>query len=98
MIEFVEGFSRKRLEVPSFADEYQTLERRYAQRILSDGSAQASLNFPAETSAPTNSFIENLTATSLVSNGEETSAVNESASLSVEGIRPLLAEGHAAGI
>jgi transcriptional regulator with XRE-family HTH domain len=86
MIEFVAGFSRKRLEIPSFGDEYVTLERRYAKttRLLTQGSIQEDLNFPAETSAPLNSSTEGLTATSLASHDEAILSLNPSTVLEAE--------------
>jgi transcriptional regulator with XRE-family HTH domain len=51
MIEFIEAFSRKRLAIPGFADEYASLERRYAkgrQRFAGD-PAQATLPFQTAT-------------------------------------------------
>jgi transcriptional regulator with XRE-family HTH domain len=72
MIEFVEGFSRKRLEIPSFGDEYIALERRYSRtaKRLADDSLQSDLQFPPESSATVNSSTEGLTATSLASPDE----------------------------
>jgi transcriptional regulator with XRE-family HTH domain len=65
MIDFVDGFGRKRLEIPSFCDEYIALERRYARTShqFANDSIQENLNFPAETSATVNSSTEGLTAT-----------------------------------
>ncbi len=77
MFYFVEGFSRKRLEIPSFADEYLALERRYAKtnRRFIDNSVQGNLDFAAETSNTANSSTEGLTATPLEShNGTAESA------------------------
>ena len=67
MIDFVEGFSRKRLEIPSFSDEYLALERRYTKttRQFTEDSIQENLDFPAETSPTVDSSTEGLTATSL---------------------------------
>lgn len=46
MIDFVEGFGPKRLSIPSFADEYTALEKRYSKRTkYSDDPNQERLNF-----------------------------------------------------
>lgn len=86
MIEFVEAFSRKRLEIPSFGDEYVTLERRYSRttKRLIDDSIQENLHFPAEISATVNSSTEGLTTTSLASHDETTTSPNASTSLRAE--------------
>src|SRR3984885_10594252 len=82
MIDFVEGFSRKRLEIPSFVDEYPALEQRYAKtRRLAD-SRQRNLDFPTETSAVTNSSTEWLTATSLAPYDEATMTAEAAALMS----------------
>jgi transcriptional regulator with XRE-family HTH domain len=82
MIEFVNGFSRKRLEIPSFGDEYVSLERRYSKTTRSiDDSIQADLAFPSETSAMVNISIEGLTATNLTSLDVPTASPNESVNL-----------------
>ena len=87
LIEFVEGFGPKRLKIPSFADEYLTLERRYAKRTrqCANDSAQPSLDFSsAETPADdyasagktsmVNHSTEDLAATSLAEPSDEVSA------------------------
>lgn len=55
MISFVEGFGPQRLSIPSFADEYIALEKRYSKSTKEpvEDSNQALLNFfsPAETDA-----------------------------------------------
>jgi transcriptional regulator with XRE-family HTH domain len=73
MIDFVEGFSRKRLEIPSFGDEYAAMERRYNRtaRQSTDDSIQESLEFPAEGSETVNSSTEGLDATSFASHDED---------------------------
>jgi len=78
MIDFVEGFGPKRLTIPSFADEYETLEKRYSTRrteqCLAD-SLQAPLEFSAsETSVAGNHSPEALSATSLTDPLDETDA------------------------
>ena len=66
MIDFVEGFGPKRLEVPSFGDEYVALERRYNRSGRStEDSTQENLAFPGEASPTVDNFTEGLTATSL---------------------------------
>src|SRR3984885_4227172 len=85
MIEFVEGFSRKRLEIPSFGDEYTTLERRYSKtaRRFIENSVQQDLAFPPEMSATVNSSTDGLTATSLVSLDGTTASPNSSTALRI---------------
>ncbi|MBZ5548627.1 MAG: helix-turn-helix transcriptional regulator [Acidobacteriia bacterium] len=66
MIEFIDGFSWKRLAVPSFADEYVSLERRYARgrtRSVED-PAQATLNFSTATTSAEEFITTGETATS----------------------------------
>jgi transcriptional regulator with XRE-family HTH domain len=67
MIDFVEGFSPKRLEIPSFGDEYAAMERRYSRtlRQFTDDSAQQSLVFPMDASPTVDNSTEALSATSL---------------------------------
>ena len=86
MIDFVQGFSRKRLEIPSFGDEYASLERRYSKRTkrLIDDSIQEDLHFPTEISTTVNSSTEGLTATSLASHDETPASPNSSTSLRSE--------------
>jgi transcriptional regulator with XRE-family HTH domain len=66
MIDFVEGFSRKRLEIPSFGDEYVAMERRYNRsRQFTDDSIQGNFAFSVDASPTVDNFTEGLTATSL---------------------------------
>jgi transcriptional regulator with XRE-family HTH domain len=67
MIDFVEGFGPKRLEVPSFADEYVALEKRYNRsRQCAEDPIQENLAFlPVDASPTVDNFTERLTATSL---------------------------------
>jgi transcriptional regulator with XRE-family HTH domain len=56
MIEFTNAFSRKRLAIPSFADEYSAMERRFSgSRRATDNTLQPSFDFTAGTAiaAPT---------------------------------------------
>lgn len=53
MIEFTDAFSRKRLEIPSFADEYHKLARRYGARADERDALQASFDFTASTAGAT---------------------------------------------
>ncbi len=89
MIDFVEGFSRKRLEIPSFGDEYASLERRYNRtpRQFTDDAIQENLAFPADASPAVNSSTEGLTATSLEAEAE-----------SPYGANTALAQAQAAGL
>jgi transcriptional regulator with XRE-family HTH domain len=71
MIDFVEGFGPKRLEVPSFADEYVALERRYNRsHQCTEDSVQENLAFPMDASPTVDSFTEGLTATALEAEAE----------------------------
>ena len=49
MIDFTDSFSRKRLAIPSFADEYKKLERRYCRNRVEQQSTQESFSFTAST-------------------------------------------------
>jgi hypothetical protein len=49
MIEFTDAFSRKRLAIPSFADEYEKMAKRYARTIAGQDTLQSSFNFTAST-------------------------------------------------
>src|ERR1039457_1153761 len=73
IIDFVQGFSRRRLEIPSFADEYLALERRYGKSTnrFADDSSQENFEFPAEGSETVNSSTEGLDATSFASHDED---------------------------
>jgi transcriptional regulator with XRE-family HTH domain len=88
MIDFVEGFGPKRLEVPSFGDEYLALERRYSRsRQSTEDSIQETLAFPVEASPTVDSFTEGLTSTSLEAEAE-----------SPYGNSPPLAQAQAVGL
>ena len=50
MIEFVDSFSRKRLAIPNFADEYEKMARRYARSLDARETTQTSFDFIATTS------------------------------------------------
>jgi transcriptional regulator with XRE-family HTH domain len=87
MIDFVEGFSPKRLEIPSFGDEYAAMEMRYSKtsRQFTDNSAQQNLAFQ-DASPTVDNSTEGLSATSLEAESPyETGA-------------PLAAVGQAAGL
>jgi transcriptional regulator with XRE-family HTH domain len=105
MIDFVEGFSRKRLEIPSFGDEYVALEKRYGRAIqqFASDSIQGNFYFAAETSETVNSSTEGLTATTLASLDEATASANASTPLKAEPESPYgtsapIAVGQAVGI
>jgi hypothetical protein len=50
MIEFTSSFSRKRLAIPSFADEYPKLEKRYGKMLAqSQDTLQPSFDFSTGT-------------------------------------------------
>ena len=53
MIEFNNAFSRKRLAIPSFADEYSKLARRFGARSDEQGTLQPSFDFTASTAGGT---------------------------------------------
>jgi transcriptional regulator with XRE-family HTH domain len=77
MIDFVEGFGPKRLEVPSFGDEYAALERRYNRsRQFTNDSIQENLAFPVDASPAVDSFTEGLNVTSLESEAESSCGTN----------------------
>lgn len=53
MIDFTDAFSRKRLAIPSFADEYEKMARRYAKPKDAQDTLQARFDFIADTSTGT---------------------------------------------
>jgi transcriptional regulator with XRE-family HTH domain len=94
MINFVEGFGPQRLSVPSFADEYVALEKRYSKgtKEFVEDSNQALLNFfsTAETDADrhisddkteaANHYTDDLTATRLTDPSDD---INKNAKLAM---------------
>jgi transcriptional regulator with XRE-family HTH domain len=94
MINFVEGFGPQRLSVPSFADEYVALEKRYSKgtKEFVEDSNQALLNFfsTAETDADrhisddkteaANHYTDDLTATRLTDPSDD---INKNAELAM---------------
>jgi transcriptional regulator with XRE-family HTH domain len=52
MIEFTESFSRKRLEIPSFADEYDKMAKRFMRPRRAEDTLQPKLDFTAGTVSP----------------------------------------------
>jgi transcriptional regulator with XRE-family HTH domain len=53
MIEFTNAFSRKRLEIPSFADEYDKLAKRYGASASEREEVQSTFDFTAGTAGVT---------------------------------------------
>jgi len=92
MINFVDGFGPQRLSIPSFAEEYATLEKRYSKstKEFVEDSNQALLNFfsTSETDADrhisddkteaVNHYTDDLTATTLTDPSDD---INKNAEL-----------------
>ncbi len=64
MIDFVDAISNRRLDIPSFVQEYPRLEKRYHRaRRESSSTEQQAFNFTTSTMQPNESYQNNSTAT-----------------------------------